>query len=62
MEIWLDDDHDGHEISDRMEQQQQHHSILRLYCMFIFMWQSLFRVSDAGVNILFSFISCSLLY
>ena len=38
-----------------------HCSLLRLYVMFIFMWQSTFRLSDAGTDVLFAFIASFLL-
>ncbi len=36
-------------------------SLLRLYIMFIFMWQSTFKLSDAGTNVLFTIIASFLL-
>ena len=32
-----------------------HFGILRLYIMFLFLWQTLFRLSDTGITVLFSF-------
>lgn len=57
MEIWIDDDTDLFVTDSSKSQVHEHASVLHLYCMFIFMWQSLLRVSDAGISILFSFIA-----
>lgn len=57
IEIWFDDPdvflhHDTSAPCD-----QPYSDILRLYTMFLFMWQNLFRVSDTGISILFSFMA-----
>ena len=60
MEIWFDDPEIFHKDTSA-PCQQPYNNILRLYIMFLFMWQNLFRVSDTGINILFSFIATFLL-
>ena len=44
-------------ITSEAEVNVQDNKLQRLYVMFIFMWQTLFRVSDAGIEILLLFIS-----
>ncbi len=38
-----------------------HYNLLRLYVIFLLLWQSLFRLSDTGANVLFAFLSTFLL-
>ncbi len=39
-----------------------HYNLLRLYVMFLLLWQSLFRLSDTGANVLLAFLSTFLLF
>ena len=54
-ELWFDEDG---EIPP-LKQSEDHNSsrLARAYVMFLLTWQALFKVSDAGMNVLFRFIS-----
>ena len=49
-ELWSDDEEEP--LSER-EDSPSH--FVQIYAMFLFMWQALFSVSDAGMNILLVF-------
>lgn len=53
-EIWYDHD-DEAELAIPINTQSSMHRLVRVYIMFIFTWQSLFRVSDSGMNVLLLF-------
>lgn len=58
-ELWIDDD--APLEVDQPTSDQGVMRITQLYLMFLFTWQSLFKVSDVGMNVLLSFIAVFLL-
>lgn len=54
-EIWSDSEMEVAETEIQNDGTFQHIGILRLYVMFMFSWQSLFKVSDVGLNVLMKF-------
>ena len=55
-EICLDDDLGTDEV-EHLHAQIPHHSLLKIYVMFTLMFQTIFHLSDTGVNVLFSFLA-----
>ena len=54
-EIWYDQCDDNENESD-VAINPKTHLLLKVYIMFLFTWQSLFRVLDAGINVLLLFV------
>ena len=46
--------HEEEDVIVIIGEDSAHSSLLRLYIIFIFMWQSTFKLSDAGTNVLFT--------
>lgn len=55
VELWFDNDDDDSDITPTTEQNTS--TLTKAYILFLLTWQTLFRVSDAGMNVLFRFIS-----
>ena len=55
-ELWFDE-YEGTEVDTSLGPESSSVRLIRVYVMFLFTWQSMFRVSDAGMNILFLFIA-----
>ena len=55
-ELWFDE-YEGTEVDTSLGPESCSVRLIRVYVMFLFTWQSMFRVSDAGMNILFLFIA-----
>lgn len=53
-ELWFDDDSDDDEDTT-VKGSQVESAVPRLYAVFILMWQTLFKVSNSGINIIFIF-------
>ncbi len=52
--VWFDDDSDDDEDTT-VKGSQVESAVARLYAVFILMWQTLFKVSNSGINIIFIF-------
>ena len=60
IEVWLnEDDFPDDDISTPMDQPSQtsHHKLVEAYLIFLFMWQTVFRVSDVGIGVLLAFVA-----
>ena len=60
IEVWLnEDDFPDDDISTPMDQppQTSHHKLVEAYLVFLFMWQTVFRVSDVGIGVLLAFVA-----
>ena len=62
-EVWIDNHGDTSEVeagtvhTPDTSQQSRSHRLIRAYVMFLLKWQTLFKVSDAGMSVLFLFIT-----
>lgn len=60
IEVWLnEDDFPDDDISTSMDQppQTSHHKLVEAYLVFLFMWQTVFRVSDVGIGVLLALVA-----
>lgn len=55
-ELWIDDCNDA-EVIDVSSSHSNANGFVKVYVMFLLSWQSLFRVSDSGMNIVFRGVS-----
>ncbi len=57
-EVWLQDEVDP-SLAIQTDTTEESHTfqLLKLYVMFLLKWQTLFKVSDNGVSVLFSFLA-----
>ena len=65
IELWLDsDDENNDEVTSPQSAEveaDQENKLIRMYVMFLFLWQSLFRVSDTAIQILLNFFASFLI-
>lgn len=53
-ELWIDDCNDT-EVIDVSSSHSNANGVVKVYVMFLLSWQSLFRVSNSGINIVLAF-------
>ena len=56
MEVWLNEDDSPQSILECHDESQVSNGMLvETYLRFLFLWQSIFRISDVGIGILLNF-------
>lgn len=66
IEIWLDDDQPDSDLALQTAAGENNHyphnNLIKAYLIFLFTWQSIFRLSDVGMGVILSFVAVFLLF